>query len=150
MKLSYRITKYKDKHDDDCYYSHAQEWSSFFDVGSKVSLQEYIAVEDSYIDFLIAACRYYQVTSLQIVGLEVYESTEYKDMSIVDIDSVPQVVRDILREKIWAKLVAPYLEFHFGYDFYMYFLCEDNKEMFISTVDTPLTVDAYISPYLTN
>ena len=142
MKLSYRITKYTDKHNNGNYYSHDQEWSSFFDVGSKVTLQEYIAVEDLYVNFLMDACKFYKVTALQIVGLEI------NDMLILDIGSIPQVVRDILREKIWAKLVSPYLEFHFGYDFYMYFLCEDYKEMFIATVDTPLTVDACISPYL--
>lgn len=148
MKLSYRITKYTDKHNNGNYYSHEQEWSSFFDVGSKVTLQEYIAVEDLYVNFLMDACKFYKVTALQIVGLEINESSEYEDMLILDIGSIPQVVRDILREKIWAKLVSPYLEFHFGYDFYMYFLCEDYKEMFITTVDTPLTVDACISPYL--
>ncbi|WP_426448581.1 hypothetical protein [Siccibacter colletis] len=148
MKLSYRITKYTDKQKDSTYLSHSKEWTSFYDVGSKVTLQEYIAVEDLYANFLMDACKFYKVTALQIVGLEINESSEYEDMLILDIGSIPQVVRDILREKIWAKLVSPYLEFHFGYDFYMYFLCEDYKEMFIATVDTPLTVDACISPYL--
>lgn len=148
MQYSYRIAKYKRVDENGNLYSLPDEWTGFFDVGKKVSLFEYEKVESQYIDFIVLACNYYHANEIEIKNLESDDTSNYKDKQKLSVSNVEGVVRDILRERIWCKLACERFEFHFGYDFYMYFLSSENPDMFIKQIKLPLTIQKYKSPYL--
>ena len=64
------------------------------------------------------------------------------------IDAIIGVARDCLREKYWCKLSAPKLEFHFGYDYYLY-VCSplDLQQTSVLVNELGLFIESKESPY---
>ncbi|WP_048796846.1 MULTISPECIES: hypothetical protein [Serratia] len=148
MRFSYRITKYKKYDSFGNLCSSDNEWTSFFDVGKKVSISEYEVVEKEYVDFVLNACGLFNIVGLCIKGVEInVELFKYKDNEVVLRGELEEVIRSILREDIWCKLVSDNFEFHFGYDFYMYFIFDAESDDVIHEIRTNLTVQTYKSPY---
>ncbi|MBN3057910.1 hypothetical protein [Pectobacterium brasiliense] len=148
MKYSYRVTKYRNIDGDGNVFSSPNEWTSFFDVGDKLDIDEYHRVEKQYIDFILEACSFFSVNELKLKGVELNGDVHYSDNQKIKLDLIESVVKSILREEVWCKLVSDSVEFHFGYDFYMYFLSKNNPEFFIKNLNSPLTVREYTSPYI--
>ncbi|MDE9541209.1 hypothetical protein [Xenorhabdus bovienii] len=149
MKYSYRITKYTNINENGDVFSGSDEWTSFFDIGQKVEQDEYDKVENQYIDYAVNLCHCLRVNSLIIKGLEVnVNEASYFDGESIDINRLRNVIRSILREDIWCKLISDKCEFHFGYDFYMYFVSKIDPQECIEKINTLLTVQKYRSPYL--
>ncbi|TXE27346.1 hypothetical protein FOT62_22515 [Serratia marcescens] len=148
MKFSYRITKYKKYDPFGNLCSSDDEWTSFFDIGQKVSKSEYEMVEKEYVDFVINACNLFSAVGLCIKELEVnVDFFKYKNNDVVRGGDLEEVIRSILREDVWCKLVSDSFEFHFGYDFYMYFIFDAKNDDLIHEIRTSLTVQSYKSPY---
>ncbi|AZK63863.1 hypothetical protein [Pectobacterium versatile] len=145
MRYSYRVTKYQNI--DGEIYSLPDEWTSFFDVGDKVDIDEYEKVENQYIDFIVNASLFFSVDNFQLKDVELNGGVHYSNEQEVSVESVKNVVKSILREDVWCKLVSDDIEFHFGYDFYMYFLSNKNPDCFLKELNSPLTVQVYNSPY---
>ncbi|MFJ5333022.1 hypothetical protein [Pectobacterium versatile] len=145
MKYSYRVTKYKNI--DGEVYSYPDEWTSFFDVGDKVDIDEYGKVENQYIDFIVNVFLFFSVDKFQLKDVELNGNFHYSNDQEIGVESIKDVVKVILREDVWCKLVSDDIEFHFGYDFYMYFLSNKNPDCFLKELNSPLTVQAYNSPY---
>lgn len=127
------------------------KWSSFSDVGVTVALDEYIAVEQAYVDFVLTLLPYLPIQEFQIVGLEDYASvSSYQEADVVACQDLDKVVRDVLREKYWCKLIAPYAQIHFGYDYCMYVISFlDEIDLKHLPYDEALVhVMDYTSPYL--
>ena len=149
MKYSYRITKYIQTDELGRGHSSPNEWTSFYDVGNKVTESEYKKVEQKYIDYILDACNCLGVKSLKIKGLELnVDKYKYAEGSTIQLGDLKEVIQSILREYIWCKFISNECEFHFGYDFYMYFLCDACPEECIDKIKTELTVQRYKSPYL--
>lgn len=148
MSYSYRITKYTKINEDGNLCSLPDEWTSFFDVDKKVSLQEYEWVENQYIEFVVLACNYHHIDKLEIKNLESNGHDTYRNNQRVNVDDIGSVVKDVLRESVWCKLVCEKFEFHFGYDFYMYFVSSENPDEFLKRMNSPLTIQKYKSPYI--
>lgn len=66
MKYSYRVTKYINYNELGQLYSPADEWTSFYDIGTKVTELDYLKVENRYIKYIVAACKCLNVTILNI------------------------------------------------------------------------------------
>jgi hypothetical protein len=149
MHTSLRITKYHGYDVEGNLTSPENEWTSYFDVGNKVSLEDYILVEDEYINFVISLCYLFSVEKLTVSELEIFdEAGLLKYPESVAINELPLLIRDVLREKIWCKLLSDDLEVHFGYDFYMYVFCPLSCDFIKSKIKTSLNVEAFQSPYL--
>ncbi|MEQ9889545.1 hypothetical protein [Pectobacterium zantedeschiae] len=148
MKYSYRVAKYRSIDDGGNPHSSPDEWTSFFDVGDKVDIDEYHRVENQYIDFISEACSFFSVNELRLKDLELNGDVNYSDNQKIKLNFIEGVVKSVLREEVWCKLVSDSIEFHFGYDFYIYFLSRNNPESFIKKLNSPLTVQEYISPYI--
>lgn len=121
MRYSYRITKYFTSSNEGIIISNDSEWTSFSDVGFKVSMDDYLHIEKTYLSFITSTCSYLQVDKLQVTELENYHDDKSfvsdRDLTIEDAISI---ARKVLREEIWCKLVSEDIEFHFGYDYYLY------------------------------
>ncbi|MFP9231207.1 hypothetical protein [Pectobacterium cacticida] len=148
MKYSYRIAKYRSIDDEGNLHSSPDEWTSFFDVGDKVDIDEYHRIENQYIDFVLKACSFFSVNEFRLKGVELNGSVQYSENQKIKVEFIENVVKDILREEFWCKLVSDSIEFHFGYDFYMYFLSKKDPTFFIKNLNSPLTVQEYTSPYI--
>lgn len=149
MEYSYRIVKYTNINENGDICSHPDEWTSFFDVGQKVEESEYEKVEVQYINYVLELCDCLKINSLNINDLSVnVERSSYFEGQSIYISQLGDVIRSILREDIWCKLVSDRCEFHFGYDFYMYFVSKIEPLECISKIETKLTVQKYKSPYL--
>ena len=59
-----------------------------------------------------------------------------------------KLLKLILREKIWCKLCSRNCEFHFGYDYYLYCICNKDLYRFFDTSSMILNIEKYISPYM--
>lgn len=120
---------------------------NFYDIGTTISQEDYLRVENSYINLVIRLYRRYDVHYLKVKSLENYEHLEYNEGEHICINRVPDLMRDILRERIWCKLIAKHFEIHFGYDYCMYLLSSTNLD-FLKDEDTRLDISDYVSPYL--
>jgi len=149
MKYSYRIMKYNKINKDGDVYSDPDEWTSFFDIGIKVNKQEYEKIEDQYVSYILSLCDCLNVKLFRISDLEInVDNLSYTNGQVIDIDISSQLIRSILREDLWCKLISDTCEIHFGYDFYMYFISKNSPEKCMSKINTVLTVQKYKSPYL--
>lgn len=149
MHTSLRITNYHSYDVEGNLTSSENEWTGYFDVGNKVSQEDYILVEDEYINFVISLCYLFSVEELTVSELEIFdEAGLLKYPESVAINELPLLIRDVLREKIWCKLLSDDLEVHFGYDFYMYVVCPLSCDFIKSKIKTSLNVEAFQSPYL--
>ena len=148
MIYSYKITKYsptRTKNDAE------NEWTSFSDIGDKVSEKEYIEMEDLYIKAVQNISIYMKEKNLKIKELENYSNiANYKEDQLVNIlNELPSLLRFILREQIWCKLEGKVCSFHFGYDYYMYAISENPIPQDDSLIGSKLFIESYKSPYLT-
>jgi hypothetical protein len=148
VKKSYRVTKYHCYNGEGKLYSPDSEWTSYFDVGSKVSIEEYLLVEGRYVSFILELCERLGVQQLKVNGLEVSEDCKYKEGQSVDVTDVVSLVEGVLRETFWCKLVSDEVEFHFGYDFYMYAVCSLELADVKNVASSLLNVESFESPYL--
>jgi len=150
----------------------------FYDIGkvfedNQFNISQYIEVENSYINAILATMESNNVQELRVVGLEKKfelndfneEITKYKDyysdeiikifMQIKEGDilksrDIAMICRLILREHIWCKLEnMPDMYVHFGYDYYMYVGCVSECEDTIALIEKMgLYVEEFESPYL--
>lgn len=148
MRHSYRITKYNQRGPNGSLISPPSEWTSFGDVGTLVSEADYLAVERAFLGAIRQLCVGMGLASFRVQELEVHGFTGIHEGQQLDLDGVEHVAREVLRERLWCKLVAPGAEFHFGYDYYLYFVSSRDASVCLETISTSLTVDRYSSPYL--
>jgi hypothetical protein len=149
MEYSYRITKYTNINENGVISSLPDEWTSFFDIGKKVEKSEYERVENQYIEYVINLCDYFNIKSLTVNYLENNtDDCAYVEGQSIHISELSNILKSILREEIWCKLISNKCEFHFGYDFYMYFVSKIDPQEYIDNIATELTVQKYKSPYL--
>ena len=126
-------------------------WNSFFDIGQLVSEDEYLYMENVYVDLLSKISRRTNFTHFTIEGLENYDGLALSEGQSVSLKELPFVAKAILREQCWCKLVNDSLEFHFGYDYIMYVVVKKkniNIQPILHEYRETLVVDERRSPYL--
>lgn len=171
--LSWRITKYNPNFRDHNDVYNMNDWTSFGDVGKNfdgkiLTFNEYIAVENAYINAVLAFMEDIKIISLEVKDVEKYSknlelnktSIAYSDDMInlftnvydnctIKIDNIEKLCRLVLREHMWCKLEKSSLMFvHFGYDYYMY-IGSDRKcnKAIEKVIKSGLFVEEYQSPY---
>lgn len=72
------------------------------------------------------------------------------DGQLLTVDNAHELARSILREELWCKLTSKDIEFHFGYDFYMYLVSTMELSEFFNKSDFTniLNIQEFKSPYL--
>ena len=76
---------------------------------------------------------------------------EYKNNQRIYIENnLTELLKLILREKISCKLWNRNCEFHFGYDYYLYCVCNKDLTKLFNELRTFLNIENFISPYLKN
>lgn len=153
MKFSYRITKYHKYSNEDkkILCTSPEEWTSFSDVGKGlVSLNEYTKIESEYICLILKICKLHKIKSLKIKELDNFNHLKQysNNQKITNEEDLIKLLKLILREKIWCKLCSRNCEFHFGYDYYLYCICNKDLYCFFNTSSTTLNIEKYISPYI--
>ncbi|MFP2424032.1 hypothetical protein ACLEUK_07160 [Pseudescherichia vulneris] len=151
MLYSYRITKYFESNAKGDLISSEDEWTSFSEVGNKVSLEEYLKVERSFLCIIKSVCEYLRVTKLKVADLEYIKGDPHVvNEQLLTVVNACELAQGILREEVWCKLVSPEIELHFGYDFYMYLVSKvELSDFFTKTEFTNvLNIQKFKSPYI--
>ncbi len=102
-----------------------------------------------YVRTVIEICKHTETKSLKIKELEVnVDSSKFADNQNIDVSELEEILRLILREDLWCKLVSKKLKFHFGYDYYMYLIISDDFTLWKDAVSDSLYIEDFKSPYL--
>lgn len=131
--------------------SELSPWSSFSDTGTMVSLDDYLSVEREYIRLVLCTAEALSIQEFQIDSLEDFDNySPHRDKSLVAVCDLEPVVRDVLRERYWCKLISPCLQVHFGYDYCMYIISFSNSLNLdkIAYDQNIINLIKYPSPYM--
>lgn len=169
---TWRITRYNPSFREKTGRYKGNEWTSFSDVGKffnkKLTIDDYITVENTYIEAMVAFMDCAKIYSMKVTGLEkrsdqittelnqdIYSEemvnlfTVVHESDVLDLGKVKLLARLVLRENLWCKFETKKGMFvHFGYDYYMYIGCVKKCEDAIcKTQSSGLFVEKYESPY---
>jgi len=169
VKYCWRITKYDPKKRNSQGWFLEDTWISYGDIGrsyqsEKLTYDEYVRVENLYINAIVQFMMSLNVSHLQVKYLENHGSinedpsvdkTEVmfvntlKENDLLSLEQVKMVSKLILRGYFWCKLISKHKMFvHFGDDYYMFIgsrsECKDTLE---AIRKSGLYVENYESPY---
>jgi len=167
---TWKITKYNPIFNGSDGRYENDEWTSISDIGKTfegkmLSLESYKLCENAYIESIHLVMKANNVTSLKIQALEKRYTHDYPDMQekysksyieslkegeIICYADIDFLVRLILREMVWCKLIVKQSMFvHFGYDYYMYI---GSKEKLVNEIEEMIRLGLFPvemqSPYL--
>jgi len=157
---SWRVTKYNPLHRNNEGSYLYDDWTSFHEVGKKVSLADYLRIEEAYIQAIVAFMNEMDISTVYIHALE-FSSNEIQNQHASDftsnlwigkgisIEEVKELAKLTLREAVWCKLGIKNLFFvHFGYDYYMYIGTNSNCHGARKNVESMgLYVEEFELPY---
>lgn len=170
--MNFRITKFDPKkRNKEGHFLDNSEWTAISDIGKpeykNVSYEEYETTENAYTESVRLILDEKNIQSLKIESLELYNSYDdfenykkdgrlqnieidfnneianLKDGTILYLSEVQKMIRLILRETIWMKLVSSDLKITFGYDYYMYVEC---SELNITILDKIEKMGLFVEP----
>jgi len=170
MQYSCRITKYNPDYRNKQGYYLENEWTCYSEVGTKcdgklLTIDEYLDIENKYINSIILFMKCNNIESLKITGnLEKRwnpakdpNSTEkmislfnnIKNGDTLNIEQVKDFGRLALRNYIWCKLESDMMFVHFYFDYYMYIGSKNECRNTIDKIEkSGLFVENFKSPYL--
>lgn len=151
--ICYRISKYDPlKRHADGRFLDLREWTSISDIGKEQygspTYEDYERTESAYVQAIRLVLMEKGFASVQIGLLELHNGERdfarfesdgrLRNLPVefdadiaglvnnmeVPLDRVEQLSRLVLREALWLCWVAEGLEIKFGYDYYMYIMCE--------------------------
>jgi len=159
MRYEYRVTKYDPRLRDEQGRYTRVEWTFFAQVGKrvagrKVTMQQYLKTERTYLTVLEAFLKEADVSALDLRDLEItsrnrmQHSVWYRRREL----TVPLAIkfsRLALRERVWGRLIAPRRAYvHFGWDYYMYVGLSRPTPIAIDTATAlGLYIETHSSPY---
>ena len=149
----YRISKYDPAYRIDGVYQR-DEWTSIADVGLQfggqlLSMEDYLAVEQTYIRFLSMLADKLHAFPLRVSNLESNTKYLWKEGQKIGRDAFPLIVADCLRENCWCQLLAKEFFIHFGYEYYAYVGCDLSLDEIKNTAsEFGLFVEERTSPYM--
>lgn len=130
--MQVRLTKYDPAGRDATGAYRRDDWTGIADVGKAfdgvvLTDKAYRAVEDAYVETLLAFVADAGLDRLTVTALEATESAlaqlafPLQEGDTVGGERLEALIRSVLRQELWCKLAGPdgfYL--HFGYDLYTY------------------------------
>ena len=122
--IEYRITKYNPQNRVNGEYQ-VHEWTSISDIGKLfdgvvLTYNQYIKIEEAYIDCCIELLQKSNVSELAVCNPEYYDDKIVFPKLLHTESDIRKVIMCCLREKCWVKLETSSFFIHFGYDYYMY------------------------------
>lgn len=157
--FEYRLTKYDPRlRASDGTYT-ADEWTSFSQVGEEIAgsvltAEEYLCVENLYINVAVDMLAECGINALEVRALENHSghrptSFELRDGQRLLGDALRQTLRSMLREEFWCRLEGEdgsYIQV--GWDYYMYvgIACEVSASIDRARA-AGLFVEPFVSPY---
>ena len=166
MLESFRITKYNPKNRNEKGHYLVDEWTSFSDVWKNVTFEEYITIENKYIECVekcmqivniknLVLKKYEENTSFYLINQFWLDEKVYNSLHEninVCINDIPTVIRAILRGNCWWKLSWDKNFFiHFGWDYYMFIGFKSSKKLKQKVLNLNiegLYIEEFRSPYL--
>jgi hypothetical protein len=156
--FEYRIAKYDPTLRDKSGAYTKDDWISFDDIGKEfdgvvLAREEYLRVENSYIESVIGILDEAGIKELQIKGLEnskqSVEAANLSDGDYLKGSELGKAFRNVPREKFWCRFENDDTEYvHFGWDYYMYVGVQTYCESAIKFVESKgLFVEEFESPY---
>ena len=157
--FEYRVTKYNPKNRDTQGRYLIDEWTDYSDIdkefgGSVLTKEEYLRVENTYVNAAIELLGECGVSSLVIDTLENHHNYQanYVDLSEgqrLSGELLREVIRSLLRGDFWCRLQDGTSAFiHVGYDYYMYIGVPSPAQASIRAVQSAgLFVEPFESPY---
>jgi hypothetical protein len=122
----YRVTKYNPAHRDHFGAYTKVEWTMFGQIGQTFSgvvltSDEYQRVEEAYVQSALSFLRESGLLAMRVAGLENPRNVplDFQNDSVLPLDRLGRVVRQILREEFWCRLEGGDGFLHFGWDYYM-------------------------------
>jgi hypothetical protein len=158
---SWKITKYDPlNRDADGSYLNDEEWTCFAEVGTKSSIEEYLKIEQNYMNAIRSFMAEMGLNRAYVIALEQW-SDEVKNQNAdaflskvwigkaVSVQEAQELAKLTLRNAIWCKQGFKNRFFvHFGYDYYMYIETIRECTKAIDTVTrSGLFVEKFDSPY---
>ncbi len=165
----WRITKYNPEYRNSEGIYTKKEWTSFSEIGESYNnkaftLDQYLEVENAYINAIQSFMSCTKTTNLQVNSLEknsdkltenelyTQEICTFFNMTTNNMETNKEqaeiIARLVLREDVWCKLESPNMYVHFGWDYYMYIGSSEPCSNTIAQIEqTGLFVEAYQSPY---
>lgn len=125
--MEYRVTKYDPGFRDPTGVYARDEWTAACDVGRSfggvvLTPEEYQRVEDAHVAVALSFLRESGQLSLAVDGLENHQKRpiEFGEGAALGLNQLGPVIRSILREEFWCRLVGEACFLHFGWDYYTY------------------------------
>lgn len=131
--ISIRVSKYDLKYRDENGFYQREEWISYHDIGREflgevLTEEQYLAVENNYLNVIRMLYEIYPSLVLHINGLELFDEDDdrWHENDAITKEKVDKLARAVLREELWCELIDENVEVHFGYDYYMYIVFKTN------------------------
>ncbi|KMJ59853.1 hypothetical protein AB685_03070 [Bacillus sp. LL01] len=142
IKNQWRISKYNPIfRDSEGIYTKTDEWTSVSELGKVIdgkpfTINEYLEIEQAFIDSIMRFIKLHKFTSIRIYSLEINKSTSDSKSALyepnfdslnltedseIDIENIPTVCKMILREYIFCHLISEQFFIHFAYESYLFF-----------------------------
>lgn len=165
--FGYRLSKYDPAKRDASGAYLVEDWTSVSDIGRSlngriVTTQQYLVVEDSYVNAVAQLLSFAGISTMYVSDLEVMTSghdtrfpddgvaiscAQLHDTSMVAGEMLERVVRGCLREYVWCRLSTPCKSYvHFGYDYYVYVGIPDSASSLV--LPTGMFIEECDSPYM--
>ncbi|MGX7775708.1 Imm40 family immunity protein [Streptococcus pluranimalium] len=120
-------------------YGFSRDWSSVRGIGQIFLGQEltqigYEKIEERYLAVFRDVAKMMSLSEFYLSSLEVISGGVLMAYPFLEeghsltLEETLSCIQLMLREKIWCKLINPHLEFHFGYDYYVYLYFDGDKE----------------------
>ena len=158
---SWRVTKYDPlNREADGSYLNYEEWTCFSEVGTKVSIDEYLKTEQNYKNAIRSFMAEMGLDRAYVIALEQWSDevinqkadaflSKIRIGKAITVQEVQELAKLTLRNAIWCKLGFKKQFFvHFGYDYYMYIGASRDCTKAIDTVTrSGLFVERFDSSY---
>lgn len=160
--MKFRITKYNPQFRLENGAYSVDDWTSITDIGkefngSKLNLDTYISVENKYLDAIQVILDNFNCKNIVLRKIEKYFTFEEVEKLVIDLPSLQvknlfgeaknEMILSVdeallfcvlnLREALWCELVDIDKKFRivFGYDYYMYCICNYLRRNSIKKVE---------------
>ncbi len=169
MKYCWRITKYDPEKRNSQGWFLEDTWISYGEIGESyqgkiLTYDEYIRVENLYINAIVEFMKCLDISHLQIQGLENHGSVNedpsidqeervfvntLQENDLLSLEQIKTASKLILRNYFWCQLISKHKMFvHFGYDYYMYIGSRSEcKDTLQKIKNSGLFVEDFESPY---
>ncbi len=119
----YRVSKYDPTYRANGIYQ-KDEWTAISDIGrvyadKMFTEDDYLAVEQSYIDFVLCVCNLQKINIVTVKNLENHNNLAWKNGQKLNLQESVAFIKSCLREQCWGRLVSKKFVFETGYDYYM-------------------------------